>query len=155
MIMNQKGKGQDNFETPDYIFNQLNAAFNFEYDAACTTLNCKCPRGFFIDKGQNGLEESWANKRIFCNPPFSQKAAWIQKAYEEVIQGFCPLCVMILPILAMDTKAWHQFIKRGGVHYEELEGRISFVDPTTGKPKNGNNSGTVIVYFKKRIKTKV
>lgn len=38
--------------------------------------------------------------------------------------------------------------------YEVLEGRISFIDPATNKPKSGNNSGTVIVYFKKKISTK-
>ena len=34
--MNQKGKGNDNFETPDYIFNQLNKIFDFNLDVACT-----------------------------------------------------------------------------------------------------------------------
>ena len=36
MKMNQKGKGNDNFETPDYIFNQLNKIFDFNLDVACT-----------------------------------------------------------------------------------------------------------------------
>ena len=53
----------------------------------------------------------------------------------------------------MDTKAWHKFIE-GKFHYEILEGRVSFIDPETQKPKSGNNSGTVIVYFKKRIEIK-
>lgn len=60
---------------------------------------------------------------------------------------------MILPLNSMDTKAWHKFIE-GKFHYEILEGRVSFIDPETQKPKSGNNSGTVIVYFKKRIEIK-
>ena len=60
---------------------------------------------------------------------------------------------MILPSLCMDTRAWHEYIE-GRYHYEILEGRISFIDPETGKTKSGNNSGTVIVYFKKKISTK-
>ena len=54
---------------------------------------------------------------------------------------------------SMDTKAWHKYIE-GKFVYEILEGRISFIDPQTKKPKSSNNSGTVIVYFKKRIRTK-
>jgi len=88
--------------------------------------------------------------RAFCNPPFSQKSEFIEKAYNEVLYGECPICVMILPILAMDTIAWHKYIE-GIFHYEVLKGRISFIDPETMQPKSGNNSGTVIVYFKKKI----
>lgn len=69
------------------------------------------------------------------------------------MEGNCPICVMILPLNSMDTQAWHKFIE-GKFHYEILQGRISFIDPETQKPKSGNNSGTVIVYFKKRINTR-
>jgi len=75
------------------------------------------------------------------------------KAHDEVLSGNCSLCVMILPILAMDTIAWHKYVE-GKFHYEVLAGRISFIDPETGKPKSGNNSGTVIVYFKQKIRTR-
>ena len=34
--MNQKGKGNDEFCTPDYIFFQLNSIFKFELDAAAS-----------------------------------------------------------------------------------------------------------------------
>ena len=91
--------------------------------------------------------------RCFCNPPFSQKADFIKKAHDEVLNGNCPICVMVLPLNSMDTKAFHQYIQNKFI-YEVLEGRISFIDPATNKPKSGNNSGTVIVYFKKKISTK-
>lgn len=42
MKMNQKGKTNDNFETPKYIFEQLNRVFTFTLDAACTKANCLC-----------------------------------------------------------------------------------------------------------------
>lgn len=143
--MNQKGKGNDNFETPDYIFEQLNDIFNFELDAACSDKNCKCPMGISLDS----LNSIWMF-RTFCNPPFSKKAEFIKHADEEVQKGHCPICVMILPLNCMDTKVWHEVIE-GRYHYEILKGRIAFIDPETNKPKKGNNSGTVIVYFKKRI----
>ena len=146
--MNQKGRGNDCFETPQYIFEQLNKIFNFELDVACSYDNCKCPNAIAIESF-NSLKTPWVG-RSFCNPPFSQKAEFIEKAHNDVMDGICPICVMILPLNCMDTKAWHKFIE-GKFHYEILQGRISFIDPETKQPKNGNNSGTVIVYFKKRI----
>ena len=145
MKMNQKGRGNDEFCTPDYIFKQLNDIFNFQLDAACSDTNCKCPLGINLDS----LNSLWM-WRTFCNPPFSKKAEFIKKADMEVQLGHCPICVMILPLNCMDTKVWHEVIE-GRYHYEILKGRIAFIDPETKKPKKGNNSGTVIVYFKKRI----
>ena len=60
---------------------------------------------------------------------------------------------MLLPLNSIDTKAFHKYIQNK-FFYEVLEGRISFIDPKTNKPKSSNNSGTVVIYFKKKIKTK-
>lgn len=148
MIMNQKGKGNDYFETPDYIFNQLNKIFDFTFDVACSESNCKCPYGY--DENWDALSDAHWFGRCFCNPPFSKKAAFIRKADKEVQSGNCSICVMILPLNCMDTKVFHDYIENK-YHYEILQGRISFIDPETKLPKKGNNSGTVIVYFKKKI----
>lgn len=88
--------------------------------------------------------------RVFCNPPFSKKADFIKKAYEEVMFGNCPICVMVLPSNCQDSKAFQQYIKKN-FFYETLSGRVAFIDPETKKPMKGNNSGTTIVYFKKDI----
>ena len=151
--MNQNGKGQDNFQTPKHIFKQLNRIFNFTHDVACCTYNMLCQNGMCFDLNDNGLLVSWKDLRCFCNPPFSTKADWIKKADNEVQNNNCPICVMILPSLCMSTDFWHDYIE-GKYLYEVLRQRISFIDPKTNKPKNGNNSGTVIVYFKKYITTK-
>lgn len=148
--MKMNVKGNDCFETPDNIFNQLNDIFNFELDAACTSANSKCNSGFFYDEGLDGLKESWGGYRVFCNPPFSNKAKWIEKAHHAVQHDGCPICVMILPANCIDSEAFQEIIYPN-YHFEILKGRVSFIDPETKKPKKGNNSGTVIVYFKKRI----
>ena len=88
--------------------------------------------------------------RVFCNPPFSQKASFIKKAYEEVINGDCPIVVMVLPSNCQDSKAFQQYVKKN-FFYETLSGRVAFIDPETKQPMKGNNSGTTIVYFKKDI----
>lgn len=148
MKMNQKGRGNDEFETPRHIFRQLNNIFHFTLDAAASDNNHLCE--YYFTKFENGLYRGWTLHRVFCNPPFSNKADWINKANEEVQNNNCPIVVMILPLNCMDTKVWHEVIE-GRYHYEILKGRIAFIDPETKQPRKGNNSGTVIVYFKKRI----
>ena len=149
MKMNQKGRGNDEFCTPDYIYRQLDNIFHFNMDVAASKYNTKVEHCFF-NKDENALLFDWGGCRCFCNPPFSLKAEFIKKADIQVQTEHCPICVMILPLNCMDTKVWHEVIE-DRYHYEILKGRIAFIDPETNKPKKGNNSGTVIVYFKKKI----
>ena len=148
MKMNQNGL--DDYETPMFLFHHLDSIFNFECDAACTSRNSTCDYGFNIDLGQDGLKESWSNYRVFCNPPFSNKADWIKKAHDEVLFGDCPVCVMILPTLSMTTEAWHLYI-HGKFFYHFSESRYAFIKPDTRLPDYNNNSGTTVVYFIKRL----
>lgn len=150
MKMNQKGKGQDNYQTPRFLYNHLDSIFDFELDAACENINCLAPFGFYHDNGVNALNESWADLRTFCNPPFSNKDAFIKKAHDEVLHGNCPIVVMILPTLSMTTDAWHSYI-HGKFFYQFSYSRYSFIDPATDLPQEGNNSGTTVVYFMKPL----
>ena len=142
----------DNFNTPDHIFGQLNNVFNFTIDVACTSKNQKCPEGFCFDKGEDGFDYPWGRERAFCNPPFSQKKKWIEKAINEVEFCGCSVCVMILPLNCMSTSFFYDLVIKRGYRYEILKGRIQFLDDKTKKPAKGNNSGTVIVYFTKKIR---
>jgi len=63
MIMNQKGKGNDNFQTPQFVFEQLNKIFNFTFDVACCTYNKLCEKGFFFDLGEDALKTPWGGGR--------------------------------------------------------------------------------------------
>jgi len=137
----------DVWRTPNFIFNQLNSIFNFTVDAAATEENKKCAN-FFKD----GLGSGWGNNRVFCNPPFSKKDQWIIKAHNEV-QNNCPLCVMILPLNCMSSSVFFDTIIKNGYRTEILRQRISFLDENNN-PINGNNTGTVIVYFMKSIKSR-
>lgn len=57
--MKMNVKGNDNFRTPDHLFEQLNRIFNFTLDAACTTEDCKCVSGYYHDTGIDALKMSW------------------------------------------------------------------------------------------------
>lgn len=153
MKMNTKGNGLDSFQTPDHLFEDLNRKFVFEVDAACESHNKKLLRGFCIDEGVSGLEKSWEGVRVFCNPPFSEKDKWIRKAHDEVQTNKCVLVVMVLPTNSMSASVWDDVIYPN-YKFDVLRGRVSFINPKTGKPATGNNSGTTIVYFWKKPNNK-
>lgn len=77
--MKMNVKGNDCFRTPDHIFKQLDSVFAFTLDAACTTEDCKCPKGFYHDQGVDALNMSWggsacfAIRRLVRRPPLSKK----------------------------------------------------------------------------------
>ncbi len=121
-------KHTDDFNTPDHIFEQLNSVFNFTLDAACDSTNAKCDKAFRIDLGVDGITESWRGERVFCNPPFSQKRDWIEKAKLEVEHNGCPVCVMILPLNCMSTNFFYDLVIKGGYKYQIPKGRIQFLN---------------------------
>lgn len=144
--MKMNVRGNDCFQTPQSLYDQLDRIFNFTLDAACTTADCKAPAGLYADKGVDALAVSWKDQRVFCNPPFSRKSAFIEKAFNEVMTGDCPVVVMVLPSNCHDGRAFQRYIKHR-FYFETLAGRVAFIDPATGKPMKGNNAGTTIVYF--------
>lgn len=151
MIIGVNDKGCDTFNTPEFVFKQLDNIFNFTVDAACSSKNKKTNRGFCWDLGIDGLKQSWRGERVFCNPPFSKKSLWINKAVDEVENNKCPVVIMILPVNCMSANSFYHKVIRGGYHYEVVNRRIGFLDDETKEPRPENNSGTVIVYFKKPI----
>lgn len=47
MKMQRKGKkkSEDGMQTPPDLYAQLSSIFTFDYDAACTSVNCLCVGG--------------------------------------------------------------------------------------------------------------
>lgn len=139
-----KGKRNDSFETPIWLFNKLNARFNFTIDAASTEENKKCAQRL-----NDGLKDKWSG-RVFCNPPFSQKKDWMQKAHLSIESGDCDLCVMLLPTNSMSSTFWNDFVF-GKYFYEIVNTRVFYIDPETKQERRESDSGTTIVYFMKKI----
>ena len=144
--MTQTSSGKDDWATPQYLFNQLNDIFNFNLDVACNDSNAKCTRAFRHDSGYDGLKEKWSG-RVWCNPPFSKKNEWIKKAHDEIESENCSVCVMILPLNSISAAFFHDYIE-GKHYYQVLRNRVSFLN--NGVPVNGNNTGTVVVYFMRK-----
>jgi phage N-6-adenine-methyltransferase len=115
---------KDLWETPDYIFKPLDLEFDFTLDPCCTLSNCKAGKCYTVD--QDGLSESWAGQRVFCNPPYSRGNIdnWVKKCYLESLKQN----TLIVGLLPVSTSAnwWHEWVwKRAELRY--IKGRVRFV----------------------------
>lgn len=94
--------------TPAELFEAFNERYGFTLDAAANASNAKTSR--FYDLDANGLRQPWAPERVWCNPPYSNLAAWLYKATREFEAG-CPIIVMLLPANRTEQKWWQQFVE--------------------------------------------
>ena len=74
-----------NWETPQWLFDELNKEFHFTLDAAADSKNFKVVP--FLSAEQDALKCKWSG-RVWCNPPYGRDIGkWVQKAYEESVRG--------------------------------------------------------------------
>lgn len=111
----------DEYETPQYLYDELNAEFHFTLDPCATDENHKC--GKYYTKQDNGLEKSWGGERVFLNPPYSQVGKWVAKAWQEGGKDNT-VVVMLIPART-DTKYFHNYIyHRSEIRF--IKGRLRF-----------------------------
>jgi phage N-6-adenine-methyltransferase len=96
----------DDRALPAAEFTKLQARFGFTIDAAAAAHNAKLPRYYSIEN--SGLEASWAGERVYCNPPFSDIAPWVAKAWAE---ESAPLIVLLLPANRTEQNWWQNLIE--------------------------------------------
>ena len=145
--------------TPRKDWNAWNEEFGpFTLDVAASAVNTKCTNFFTIE--QDGLRESWSGV-VWCNPPFSDCAAWVRKAMQEVFHGDCARVVMLLPANRTEQGWWQNYIEpirdRGkGVATRNIRGRINFgiEGDNTTKYKSSPPFGCVLVIFDKIAENK-
>jgi phage N-6-adenine-methyltransferase len=123
----------DDRGTPPELFDPLMGRFGFTLDVAAAAHNAKCPRWFGVEA--NGLEQPWTG-RVWCNPPYSNLGAWVQKAWDEWRVGGRPeLIVMLLPANRPEQDWWQDHIEHdrdqdgSPLTIEFLRGRRRFIMP--------------------------
>ena len=109
------------WETPQWLFDALNAEFNFSLGPCSTHGNAKCENHF--TKEDDGLLHDWGDHTVFMNPPYGRAIChWMQKAYESSRRGATVVC--LVPART-GTTWWHRFVMKGEIRL--LRGRIRFV----------------------------
>lgn len=99
-------------------FAEFDAEFGpFTLDVAAAPHNAKCDR--YFTRLENGLAQSWAGERVWCNPPYSDLAAWLEKAWAEL--GGTLGIVMLLPANRVEQKWWQEHVEP---HRDKPDGRL-------------------------------
>lgn len=132
---------KDDWVTPDYIYDPLNAEFNFTFDP--------CPIDYLAGVNPfDGLFVTWG-ERNFINPPYSRKLkeAFVKKAIVESMKG--KLCVMLLPV-STSTELFHDYILPRKAEIRFIRRRIKFIGTNTkGQPVNnkvGMHDSMIVIF---------
>jgi site-specific DNA-methyltransferase (adenine-specific) len=132
----------DEWETPQWLFDELDAEFHFTIDSCATKQNAKCKR--YFTKKEDGLSVDWKRGEvIFMNPPYGREIRkWVKKAFYE--SEYCRNTIVCLLPSRTDTKWWHEYCMQADeIRY--IKGRLKF--------SNSNNSApfpSAIVIFRAR-----
>lgn len=116
---------KDDWETPQALFESLNAKYHFVIDLAASKDNAKCDRYFSV--ADDSLSKDWSENfegAMYLNPPYGRHIGqWIKKAYETSLKVTVPI-VLLIPSRT-DTSYWHDYIF-GKAHIKFLRGRLKF-----------------------------
>lgn len=118
------------------FFDPLHAEHQFTVDVAASDANALLPR--YLTRDRDGLTALWRDERVWCNPPYSNIPAWVEKAWIEMVDGGCDRVVMLLPANRCEQPFWQTHIEpyRDGEPFHGvrlttrfLAGRMRFVMP--------------------------
>lgn len=121
------------WSTPDWLFLTWHEAKKFTVDACALPWNAKLPR--YWTPEQDGLKQSWAGHRVWCNPPYGKGLIepWVTKA----LAGEAELVVLLLPcrtempwfqkLRKLELNRYGVAVRRVELHF--LAHRVKFVPP--------------------------
>ena len=164
----------DKWQTPQWLFNELNLEFNFDIDLCATADNTKCDR-FYFDYFSNKIHNKgdhtgdatgywWSleghNNPLSChklncafmNPPYSNPKPFIEKAWED--SKYCKIVCLVK--CDPSTKWWATFWEYG-VECPCIQFGVEANDPDiclgcNNKGRyNGPKPGCEVRFFPKRI----
>lgn len=122
------------WETPQELFDKLNAIHHFTCDVCALPENAKCDK--YYTPEIDGLSQAWSGV-CWCNPPYGREIGkWVKKAYESNCK-----VVMLLPART-DTRWFHDYCIKGNIEF--LRGRLKF-----GNSENSAPFPSMIVIFDK------
>lgn len=117
----------DVWATPQWLFDALNKEFGFTLDPCSDGTNAKCAK--FYTPAENGLLRDWGQEVVFMNPPYSECADWMRKAYGAAQEGATVVC--LVPART-DTQWFHEYAMKSEIRF--LRGRLKFGDAKDSAP---------------------
>ena len=116
--------------TPSHVYAALDREFKFTFDP------CRLGDEGGLFGRRDGLMESWAGKRVFCNPPYGPAITdWLRPARDAV------LSVYLLPART-DTAWFHDHCLKYSREIRFIRGRLRF-----GGAKNSAPFPSMLVIY--------
>jgi phage N-6-adenine-methyltransferase len=120
----------DDWATPQYLFDEWNAKYDFDLDAAASSTNHKCDNWYGLDHPEeskrDGLAQAWTGT-TWVNPPYGRVLnQWVGHAAEQL----SPV-VMLLPART-DTRWFHSYCINQRITF--IKGRVKFGGSSFGAP---------------------
>ena len=132
--------------TPQEWFDYLDLEFDFTLDPCCVPETAKCAR--YYTPVEDGLSQSWAEERVFMNPPYGREIGlWMKKAYEESRDRMA-FVVCFVPA-RVDTNWWHNYAAKA-TKIRFPKGRVKFRN-ADNSVDNGAPFPVAIVIFRPRL----
>ncbi len=138
----------DDRATAPEVFAPIHERFRFTLDVAALPHNAKLER--YFTPAIDGLAQSWAGERVWCNPPYSNIEPWVVKAGESGAE----LVVMLLPANRTEQGWWQRHIEPyrdgyGRISVEFMKGRMRFIGHTAEgiKPNERPPFGVCLVIW--------
>tara|TARA_R110002126_G_scaffold133757_2_gene277846 strand:+ start:792 stop:1265 length:474 start_codon:yes stop_codon:yes gene_type:complete len=134
----------DSWATPQNVYDNMNAEFDFVADMAASDYNHK--HDIYWTENDSSLIINWDEHLnggfVWCNPPYSNISPWVDKAIAAQAQGVgTVMLVMADPSVKWFAKAQKYATETRFV----TEGRIAFLN--NGVPQSGNEKGSVFFIF--------
>jgi phage N-6-adenine-methyltransferase len=101
----------DDRGTDPAFFARMTKEFGpFDLDVAAASHNAKCSRYYTLE--DDGLSQAWSGQ-VWCNPPYSNLYAWVQKAWREwTYNPDGPTgIVMLLPANRTEQRWWQELVE--------------------------------------------
>lgn len=146
-------QNKDYWRTSELLINDALTLLNikgFDTDVCCSSEDVKINNATcYITESNNALESNlWflagnPSNTSFCNPPFSQKWEFFQKAVEQV-NKWSKQVLMVLPYTPA-TKVWSDNIHGQNCIIYVPDGRYQYLLPSGEKPKGSCNFDTCLI----------
>jgi phage N-6-adenine-methyltransferase len=134
------------WETPDWLFDQLNKEFHFTIDVCASIENKRCDT--FYSEQNSCLDKTWSGV-CWMNPPYKNMKQFIKKAYDERNNA---VTVCLIPART-NTLWWHEWCMKAEVRF--ICGRPAFKGCVHGLPQplaivifGTHKSGQLLSFYK-------
>ena len=114
------------YVTPNWLFEKIDNDFHFDRDVCATKENSKCVLYWTVE--DSCLDKTWSGVN-WMNPPYKETKKFIKKAYEERHHA---VTVCLVPART-NTKWFHDFCMKGEIYF--ICGRPKFNGCDHGLPQ--------------------